>query len=120
MGTTTIYTRLNDMYCPLDKMSKKELRELNKRSPYSKDNWLNGWSVPYELHNGNVYLLVSWKGMLMKLEEAPEKLNKKYYNKYTGKTLNEYEWTVLKRFMQAEIIRLDKEFKKQARKKTKQ
>jgi len=33
-----------------------------------------------------------------------------------GKEVNEYEWTVLKKYMLAEIQRLDKEFKKSLRK----
>lgn len=48
----------------------------------------------------------------MKLEEAPIKLNRKYYDKYSGKTLNVYEWTLLKRLILNEVERLDKEFKK--------
>ena len=55
----------------------------------------------------------------MKIEDAHKVLNKKYYSKYLGKEVNEYEWTVLKKFMLAEIQRLDKEFKKSVRKKPK-
>jgi len=33
----------------------------------------------------------------MKLEDAPKVLNKKYYSKYRGKEVNEYEWIVLNR-----------------------
>ena len=53
--------------------------------------------MPFELHKGNVYPLVFWKGNLMKLEDAPKVLNKKYYSKYRGKEVNEYEWIVLNR-----------------------
>ncbi len=53
----------------------------------------------------------------MKLEEAPKALNKKYYNRYRGKTLKEYEWTLLKKYLQNQITCLDKEFKKGIRKK---
>lgn len=119
MGTTTIYTRHNDLKFPLDKMTKKELKELSELSPYKERNWFKGWATPLELHNGNVYLLVWWNGKLMKLEEAPEKLTEKYYSRFRSKQLNEYEWTVLKRFMQVEIRHLDKEFKKHIRKKNK-
>ena len=57
-----------------------------------------------------------WKGKLMKIEDAPKVLSKKYYSKYRDKEINEYEWTVLKKYMLAEIQRLDKEFKKSLRK----
>ena len=69
-----------------------------------------------ELHNGNVNTLVFWKGRLMKIENAPKVLNKKYYDARRGKKLNEYEWTMLKRHLLAEIEQLDKEFKKAQRK----
>ena len=116
MGTTTFFLRFNDLKKPLDKMTKKELAELDSLSPYGDKNSCAGWHVPFELHNGNVYSLVFWKGRLMKLEDAPKILNKKYYNKYRGKEVNEYEWTVLKRYMLAKIQGLDKEFKKSLRK----
>ena len=61
-------------------------------------------------------LLCSGRAALMKLEDAPKILNKKYYNKYRGKEVNEYEWTVLKRSLLAEIEELDKEFKRSVRK----
>lgn len=69
-----------------------------------------------ELHNGNIYLLVFWKGRLMRLEDAPKNLNNKYYDKYRGKTRNEYEWTLLRRLILNEVESLDKEFKKSLRK----
>ena len=47
----------------------------------------------------------------MKMEEATNILNKKYYHKYTGKTLNLYEWTILKCLIQKEVTYLDKKFK---------
>ena len=65
-----------------------------------------------ELHNGNVYFLVFWKGRLIRLKDAPKILNKKYYDKYTGKFRREYEWTILKGALLNEITELDKEFKK--------
>ena len=52
---------------------------------------------------------------MIKIEDAPKILNKKYYSKHRGKEVNEYEWTVLKKYMLAEIQRLDKEFKKSLR-----
>ena len=116
MGTTTFFLRLNDCGKPLHKMSKKELEELNNITPYDDKPYKGGWLVPLELHNGNVNVLVFWKGRLMKIEDAPKVLNKKYYDKYRGKTLNKYEWTMLKRYLLAKIEHLDKEFKKARRK----
>jgi hypothetical protein len=52
----------------------------------------------------------------MKLEDAPKALNKKYYDKYSGKTLREYEWTLLKKLIINETEYLDKKFKKEIRK----
>lgn len=119
MGTSTIYVRHNDIKGRLSKMAKEELDKLDDLSPYGEGNPISGWFAKLELHNGNVYPLVFWKGRLMKLEDAPSKLDKKYYSRLSGKTLNEYEWTVLKRFLLAEVERLDKEFKKLLRKKKK-
>ena len=116
MGTTTFFLRHNDLGKPLSKMDKKELEKLDRLSPYGETQHYAGWSVPLELHNGNVYGLVFWKGRLMKLEDAPKVLNKKYYDKRKGKNLNEFEWTVLRRYLLAEIEQLDKEFKKAQRK----
>ena len=119
MGTTTFFLRLNDCAKPLHKMSKKELAELNGTTPYDDKPYKGGWLVPLELHNGNVNALVFWKGRLMKIEDAPKVLNKKYYSKHRGKEVNECEWTVLKKYIMAEVQRLDKEFKKSVRKKPK-
>lgn len=116
MGTTTFFLRHNDLGKSLNKMGKEELEKLNSLSPYSETPYYSGWQVPLELHNGNVYILVFWQGRLMKIEEAPNILNKKYYSRYRCKEVNEYEWTVLKKYMLAEIQRLDKEFKKSLRK----
>jgi len=116
MGTTTFFLRHNDSGKPLNKMSKKELEKLDNLSPYDETPYFNGWSVPLKLHNGNVYALVFWKGKLMKIEEAPKVLSKKYYDKYRGKELKEYEWTILKKYLLAQIEHLDKEFKKAQRK----
>lgn len=116
MGTTTFFLKSNDFGKPVNKMGKEELDQLGNLSPYGRTQYYAGWQVPFELHNGNVYVLVFWKGRLMKLEDAPKILNKKYYNKYCGKVVNEYEWTVLKRYMLAKIKGLDKEFKKSLRK----
>ena len=117
MGTTTFFLRLNDLGKPLNKMDKKELGKLNNLSPYGETSHYVGWRVLLELHNGNVYVLVFWKGRLMKIEEAPKILSKKYYNKYRGKEVNEYEWTLFKRSLLAEIEEMDKEFKRSVRKK---
>ncbi len=116
MGTTTFFLRNNDLGKPVNKMGKEELDQLGSLSPYGQAQYYAGWQVPFELHNGNVYALVFWKGRLMKLEDAPKILNKKYYNKYRSKEVNEYEWTVLKRYILAKIQGLDKEFKKSLRK----
>jgi hypothetical protein len=116
MGTTTLFLRINDCGKPLHKMGKGELEKLNNLSPYVETSHYAGWHVPFELHNGNVYVLVFWKGKLMKIEDAPKILNKKYYDKYRDKKLKEYEWTVLKKYILAEVKRLDKEFKKMLRK----
>ena len=116
MGTTIFFLRHNDLGKSLSKMDKKELEKLDSLSPYDETQHQAGWSVPFELHNGNTYALVFWKGRLMKIEDAPKVLNKKYYSKYQGKEVNEYEWTVLKRYIMAEVERLDKEFKKSLRK----
>ncbi len=112
MGTTTFYLRYNDFGKRLASMKKEELGKLDSLSPYEQDNHAFGWHVPLELHNGNIYLLVFWKGRLMKLDEAPRQLNKKYYDMYRGKTLREYEWTLLKKLIISQVEYLDKEFKK--------
>ena len=97
-------------------ITKKDLKELDNLSPYKENSYYRGWSAPFELHNGNIYILIFWKGRLMKLEEAPKILNKKYYDKYSGKTIRVYEWTLFKRLILNEINRLDKWFKKIAKK----
>lgn len=118
MGTTTIYTRHNDLGLRFEYMTKEDLKHLGKLSPYSKEKeFYRGWRAAYEPHNGNVYVFIFWQGRLMRLDEAPEILNKKYWNKYTGKTLKEYEWTLLKKLILRELEDLDKDFKKEIRKK---
>ena len=119
MGTTTIFLRHNDLHISLNSMKKEELERVDKLSPYSTENEYHGWRTPLELHNGNVEVLVWWKGRLMLLRDAPQQLNKKYYDKYQGKTLPLYEWTLLKGAALNEIKELDKEFKKAIRKKGK-
>ncbi|MBI4453257.1 hypothetical protein HY636_01305 [Candidatus Woesearchaeota archaeon] len=118
MGTTTFYLRHNDLGVRLNGLKKKELEQIDKLSPYSIDNKFLGWCVPLELHNGNVCTLIFWKGRLMKLEDAPHILNKRYWDKYGGKTHNLYEWTLLKRLILNEVEYLDKKFKKELRKKS--
>ena len=115
MGTTTFYLKNNDFGAALENMTKKEIQSLSKLSPYGENNHYMGWHIPLELHNGNVYSLVFWKGRLMKLEDAMKKLNKKYYDKYRGKTRREYEWTILKKLILNEVEYLDQEFKKTLR-----
>jgi hypothetical protein len=116
MGTSTIFRRWNDLRTNLSTLSKKELRQIDNLSPWGKnDKNFKSWEILMELHNGNIYPLIFWKGRLMKLEEAPKELSRKYWDKYTGKTRKEYEWTLLKRFLLNQIEYLDKEFKKQTR-----
>ena len=102
MGTTTIYKRMNDFGIHFKNMTKRDLTEMEKLSPWNKDSYYMGWNAPLELHNGNVYVLVFWKGRLMELSEAPKFLNKKYYNKYIGKIVRKYEWTLLKNMILSE------------------
>lgn len=115
MGTTTFYLKHNDIGQSLKSMSKEDLERISTLSPYSKNNSCAGWTVPFELHNGNIYVLVFWKGRLMRLEDAPHLLNKKYYDKYRGKVCKEYEWTLLKKMILRDIASLDKQFKKEQR-----
>ena len=117
MGTSTIYKKMNDLGLSFKSMNKKDLTELDKISPYKEDSYYRGWNAPFELHNGNIYILVFWKGKLMRLEDAPKQLSKKYYNKYTGRTLKEYEWTLLKKMILNELNSLDRVFKGEMRKK---
>jgi len=119
MGTTTIFLRHNDIRIPLSSMKKKDLKSIDKLSPYSPENNHQGWRTPMELHNGNVEILVWWKGRLMRLEDVPKRLCNKYYDKYRGKTQPIYEWTLLKGVALNEIKELDKEFRKIIRKKGK-
>jgi|SRR3989344_8142939 len=116
MGTTTFYLRHNDFGARLKNMKVKEREKFDKLSPYKLENSAFGWRVPLELHNGNIYTLVFWKGKLMKIEDAPKTLNKKYYNKYTGKYMKEYEWTLLKKYIENQLAYLDKDFKKEIKK----
>ncbi len=116
MGTTTFYLRHNDIGKKLSGMKKKELKIVDNLSPYREENHAFGWRVPLELHNGNVNVLVWWMGKLMRLGDAPKELNRKYYNRYTGKTVREYEWTLLKRVVLKEIEYLDRKFKNEIRK----
>ena len=111
---------MNDLGLSFKNMNKKDLKELDKISPYNEDSYYHGWNAPFELHNGNIYLLVFWKGKLMRLEDAPKQLSKKYYNKYTGKTLKEYEWTLLKNKILSDLNSLDRVFKEEIRNKKKQ
>lgn len=117
MGTTTFYLKHNDLGLSLNRMSRKDLEALSKLHPFGEDNHYGGWTVPLELHNGNIYLLVFWKGRLLRIDDTPKILNKKYYNKQSGKVLREYEWTRLRRIILDEIAYLDKEFKKGLRRK---
>jgi len=117
MGTSTIFQRYNDIGGRLSEMSKKELESIDAASPWKKEgaSLPGGWRVPLELHNGNVHVLVWWKGQLMRLEDATKSLHRKYYDKYSGKTLRTYEWTIFKRFCRMMLEEADKEFRKSVR-----
>ena len=52
----------------------------------------------------------------MRLDDAPAILNHKYYDKYSGKKINEYEWTLLRKLILNEVENLDREFKKSVKK----
>ena len=119
MGTSTIYKRMNDLRTPLDKWTKKELKQLDQLSPWKEENYFKGWSAPLELHNGNIHVLVWWYGRLFRLEDAPAKLTEKYYSRFMGKRLNKYEWTVLRKYIISEANELDKVFKRVVKKKIK-
>ena len=94
MGTTTFYLRYNDFGARLKNMKIKDREKFDELSPYKQENSAFGWRVPLELHNGNIYTLVFWKGKLMKLEE----------------------WTLLKKYIENQLAYLDKDFKKELRK----
>jgi len=117
MGTTTFFLRLNDLGPKFEYMTKKDLKAMAKLSPWGGEErrYYRGWSAPLELHNGNAHILVWWYGRLMRLEDAPGNLARKYYSRFRGKTINEYEWTVFKKFAEAELERLDREFKRRIR-----
>lgn len=116
MGTSTIYLRYNDLKRKLRDRTKEELDNIDALSPH-KESHAFEWHAPLELHNGNVYPLIFWKGKLMRLDKAPFILNNKYYDKYSGKYLKIYEWTLLKKLVLSELERADNEFKKHSRKK---
>lgn len=119
MGTTTFFLRYNDFGAKLGSLSPKDLEKIDSLSPYRENKDYRGWRTPVELHNGNVEILVWWKGRLMRLRDAPKALSNKFYDKYKGKTVQAYEWTLLKKLALNEIKRLDKEFKKMVRTKKK-
>lgn len=117
MGTSTIFRRLNDLKRPLASMSKEELEKIDKLNPWSPQvDYVGGWDVQMELHNGNFHPLIWWYGGLLHLKDAPRKLDKMPYNRLTGKYTRVSEWTLLKKYLDAELNRLDKEYKKFKRK----
>ncbi len=117
MGTSTIFRRLNDLGGKLSTMSKEELEKIDNLSPWNGEKEsVRGWNVLMEPHNGNFYPLIWWYGRLMRLEDAPQLLAKKHYNKYTGKYSPSSEWTLLKKYLEYELKKLDKEYKKLRRK----
>jgi len=58
MGTSTIYKKMNDFGLSFSNMTKKDLKKLDQLSKWSKEKDYHGWGAPFELHNGNVYILV--------------------------------------------------------------
>ena len=115
MGTTTFFLRNNDIGASIGSLSKEELGQFDKLSPYGETIFFKGWSVPLELHNGNVYVLIFWKGKLLRLERAPSVLNKKLYDRFLGKERNIYEWTVLRKVIEGNVKAADEDFHKQIR-----
>jgi hypothetical protein len=114
MGTSTIFKRFNDLHLDLARMSKKDLKKIDRLSPWAEEKeYVHGWSAEMELHNGNFYPLIWWYGRLMHLKDAPKLLNKKYYNKYTGKYSRYSEWSLLKSYLEHELEWLDKEYKRE-------
>ena len=104
MGTSTIFKRSNDFGGRLADMSKEELEMLDKLSPWKEDkDFVRGWSAIMELHNGNFNPLIWRYGRLFSLDDAPKILTKKYYSRYRGKTMREYEWTLLRRYLDAKL-----------------
>lgn len=117
LGTSTIFRRMNDIAKRLSDMTKDELQSLDNAKGWKEQtNLPAGWSVPIEVHNRNAHVLVWWYGKLIRLSEAPALLNQKYYSRWAGKRLNEYEWTVLKNACQKKLEELDKQFRKTLRK----
>jgi len=113
MGTSTIFRRWNDWCAKLANMSKEELEKLDESSPWGEEKErVRGWEVVMELHNGNFHPLIWWYGRLFHLRDAPKLLNKKHYNKYTGKYTRETEWTLVKGIIENELRYLDKEYKR--------
>ena len=113
MGTSTLFKRYNDLGGRLAGMSNEDLARIDDLSPWEgKKEIVRGWSAELELHNGNFTPLIWWYGRLMRLTDAPHLLTGKKYNKYAGKSMREYEWTVAKRMILQELEMLDKEFKR--------
>lgn len=117
MGTSMIFRWYNDLHQNLAGMSKEDLEKIDKLSPWSKEKEsVQGWSILMELHNGNIEPLIWWKGRLLRLRDAPSVLTKKYYSKYDGKYLRSSEWTIFKKYLEGQLMQLDKEFKRLKRK----
>lgn len=112
MGTSTLFRRLNDLRTPLAGMSKADLEKLDKMSPWggAEKERVGGWSILMELHNGNFHPLIWWYGRLIHLKDAPKMLTGKYYHKYSGKYSRSSEWTLLRKYLEAELKELDKEY----------
>ncbi len=118
MGTSMIFRRHNDYGARLADMSKEDLEKLDKASPYSKNQDLPaGWSLPLELHNSDIHILVWWHGMLMRFEKAPEQelLHRKFWNRYRGKIENRSEWTIVLRILRYCLHVAERNYRKKHR-----
>lgn len=99
-------------------MSKEELERLDNASPWSRDPILpGGWEAPLELHNSDIHILVWWKGMMMRLEKAPEQeiLHRKFWNRYKGKTQNRSEWSIIRRALNYRMEEAERTYLKKHR-----
>jgi len=118
MGTSTIFKRHNDFGSRLAGMSKEELEKLDKVSPWAgEQNLPYGWTAPLELHNSDIHILLWWKGMLIRLENAPEQeiLHRKFWNRYKGKTENRSEWSIIKIALRYRIEEAERNYRKKHR-----
>lgn len=98
----------------LAEMPREELKKIDEMSPWGEklEERVGGWSILMELHNGNIHPLIWWYGRLLRLEDAPKMLTGKHYNKYVGKDMRASSWALLRRYLEYELKRLDKEYRR--------